>query len=78
MVKPVAKLNPIRTQILGSLIEAKPHTWEQRVIKRGWDDHRPADVLVLVPHVHGETLRFPLAQNVSEDSVNVLAKRWAA
>lgn len=75
VAKPVAKLNPVRAQVLGALIEAKPHSWEQRVIRKGEDGK---DVLALVPHVHGESLRFALAQNVSERSVNVLARRWAA
>ena len=68
------KVNPIHTQILGSLIDAKPHKWEQRTFVRV----DGVETLVMAPHVHGETLRWPLAQNVSDENVDRLAARWGA
>jgi hypothetical protein len=76
MVKPVAKVNPIRAQILGSLIEGTKTTRTQHTLVRNTETGKIDVAEVSVPA--GFALRYPLAQNMSEHNVNVLAGKWIA
>lgn len=62
--------NKIRQQILAGLIETKPASWNKKV----WNDEKKTVDEVKVAH---QGLRYPLAQNVSEQTVERAAKRWA-
>lgn len=80
MVKPSAmpkKVSPIRTQILGSLIEGVQTTRTHKVLVKNRETGK-TDVAELSGHPAGFALRYPLAQHVSEVNVNALAARWAA
>jgi hypothetical protein len=69
------KVNPIRTQILGSLIEGVHTTRTQKILVRRAEDGK-LDVVEQPGKPAGFALRWPLAQNVSEANVEALAKRW--
>jgi hypothetical protein len=71
MPKPVAKIHPIRLAILGGLIETHPASRKHKV----WDAEAGGVVETTIST--GNALRFPLAQNVSAENVERLARRWA-
>jgi hypothetical protein len=78
MVKPVAKLNPIRAAVLGALIEGKDTTRSQKTLLVSVTDAgKRVETLVETQVPAGFALRYPLARNVSDHNVNVLARRWA-
>ncbi|AFQ97369.1 hypothetical protein FGG47_gp33 [Mycobacterium phage Rebeuca] len=66
------KVNPLRQKLLGSLIETKPVSWTQKTVAKGPDGKE-----VVTEHKRTrQGLRYPLAQNVSNDNVERAAKRW--
>lgn len=73
MVKPVKKANLIHQQILGGLIETKPASWECKTLGR---DEDGKEILRTTKQVH-ESLRYPLAQNVSHENVERAARRFS-
>jgi len=66
------KANLIHQQTLASLIETKPVSWTHKQLAKGKDGK---EVLVQTK-VTRDGLRFPLAQNVSDSNLDVMAKRW--
>ena len=65
----------IGAQIVSALIETKPTSWTHKVIDESatTDPKRP---VVIETKREGRELRFPLAQNVSELSVERAAKAF--
>lgn len=70
------KVSPVRTQILGSLIEGVQTTRTHKVLRRNAEGK--LDVVELSGHPAGFALRYPLAQHVQEHHIDALARRWAA
>jgi hypothetical protein len=66
--------NKIRQEILAGLIETKPTSWNRKVWKKDEDDD--GKLVESTVKVNRDSLRFPLAQNISDSSVDALAKRW--
>lgn len=67
------KPSKIRQQLLSSLIERKPTSWS----RTAWATNRDTDELEEVKvKVTRDSLRYPLAQNMSDSAVDALAKRW--
>lgn len=64
--------NRIRTQIVDGLITTAPSTWKKKSLAKDKDGKEKVETT----HVTNEVLRFPLAQNVSDDSVERLARKW--
>lgn len=64
--------NPIRQKVVGDLIHTVPTSWTRKTLGRD-DDGK--EVIEEKP-VNHHTLRYPLAQNVSAESVERLARRW--
>lgn len=65
------RTNPLHQQILSGLLANKPASWARKTLVQvdGRDEVKKTTV------THQE-LRHPLAQNMSEESVERLAKRW--
>ncbi|MGZ6054493.1 MAG: hypothetical protein ACXWOV_02815 [Isosphaeraceae bacterium] len=74
MPKPVAKVNPVRLAILGGLIDSKPGSRTHKVWDETANDGKGAVVETKVST--GTALRWPLAQNVSVENVERLARKW--
>lgn len=72
MPKPIKKANRIHQQLLGGLIETKPTSWERKTLAKDAEGKE----IVNTTKVTKQTLRFPLAQNVSEDNVERASRRW--
>lgn len=70
MPKPTKKANRLHQQLLSGLIDRKPTSWERKLP----DPKDPRRVVT--QKVTRQSLRFPLAQNVSEFNVELAAKRW--
>ena len=66
------KANKLRQTLLAGLIETQKSSWSQKLITRDEDDK---EKVMTVNHEHHQ-LRFPLAANVSEQSVERAAKSW--
>ncbi|AFF28359.1 hypothetical protein FDI09_gp35 [Mycobacterium phage Twister] len=66
------KVDPLRQSLLGSLIETKPVSWTQKSVAKGPDGKE----VVTERKRTRQGLRYPLAQNVSNDNVERAAKRW--
>ncbi|BBC53861.1 hypotheical protein [Mycobacterium phage PP] len=66
------KANPLHQQILGALLETKKVSRKHKSLQEIPND-KP---IIVETTVTGETLRFPLAQNVSGLNVDRAAKRW--
>lgn len=64
--------NKLRMQLLSALLETKKITRTRKVLGKD-DEGKPVDKEVKESI---DALRFPLAQNMSDDSVNRLAGRW--
>lgn len=64
--------NPLAPQILSALIETKPASWELKTLAKDGDGKE----IVKTRKVTNNALRYALAQNVSEESVERLARRW--
>jgi hypothetical protein len=71
------KVSPIRTQILGSLIEGVQTTRTHKVLVKNPVTGK-TDVEEQSGHPAGFALRYPLAQHVQEHHIDALARRWAA
>lgn len=61
-----------RQKVVGDLIHTVPTSWDRKSLKK---DDAGKDV-VESEKVWHQQLRYPLAQNVSAESVERLAKRW--
>jgi hypothetical protein len=72
MPKPTAVLHPQRQKLLGALIETQKSTTTVKVLVK--DENGKEDVKSI--STTRDILRWPLAQNVSEQSVEALAGRW--
>lgn len=70
MPKPTRQPNKLHQQILGSLVDTRPASWEHKKI----DPEDPKKVVTT--KVTSALLKSALAQNVSEQSVEQAAKRW--
>ncbi|QFG12566.1 hypothetical protein PBI_TOAKA_67 [Mycobacterium phage Toaka] len=68
------KASPIHQQILSGLLATKPVTSTFKTVVKG-DDGKDT---VVETKVVRQGLRAPLAQNVSEENVDRMAKRWLA
>lgn len=66
------KANKLRQQMLAGLIETKPSSWERKSLSK---DEDGKEVLSSTKITH-DALRYPLAQNVSDESVERTARRW--
>lgn len=78
MVKPQARLNPIRTAVLGALIETVPASRKHKTLVDVVQPDGKVKVEVQETSIStGRALRFPLAQSMSEHNVDRLAARWA-
>lgn len=64
--------NKLRQQLLAGLIETKPSSWERKSLSK---DEEGKEVVSSTKVTH-DALRYPLAQNVSDDSVERTARRW--
>ncbi|ASZ75496.1 hypothetical protein KIW74_gp32 [Mycobacterium phage Kimona] len=66
------KANPLHQKVLAGLIETKPFSWSQKKLGKDKDGKEVVNKV----KVTGTALRYPLAQNVSEDNVERIARRW--
>ena len=66
------KPNPIKLQIVDALLSMSPSSWERKSISR--DDN--GKEVVATSRVVRSVLRYPLAQNVSDQSVESVAARF--
>lgn len=64
--------NKMRTQIVDSLIATTPAVWKKKVVKRDEDGKEVFETI----DVAASALRFPLAQNMSDENVERLARKW--
>lgn len=62
------KTNQLHQQILASLTDTKPSTWEQKLFDK--DDN------LVKKKITNQELRKPLSRNVSEANIEIAAKRW--
>ena len=69
---PKRQQSKIRQQMIAGLIEKRPATRTRHV----WGKDSEGELTPTTVKETVEELRFPLAQNVSEESVERLAKRW--
>ena len=72
MPKPEAHPHPLRQKLLGGLIETQKSTTTVKTLVKDKDVKEDVETISTTRDV----LRFPLAQNVSEQNVNRLAGRW--
>lgn len=68
------KANPIHLQLLGGLLETKKVSWTQKKVDPRSENPRKPELIEVVRD--GSELKYPLARNVSEASVEQAAKRW--
>lgn len=68
------KANPVHQQLLSGLIATKPTTRTHKVLERDGEGKEVISETKIV----GTTLAFPLANNVSEENVDRMARRWIA
>jgi hypothetical protein len=66
------KINKVHQEILSGLIETRPTSWNRKV----WTNDEDGLTVESTVKVTRQSLRFPFAQNMSEESVDALAKRW--
>lgn len=64
--------NKVKQQIVSNLIETRPASWNRKVLSKNEEGKEVVETV----KVSQSELRFPLAQNLSWDSVERLAKRW--
>ena len=67
------KANPLHLQILSALIETKPVSWVKRTLDPNSDPKKP---VVNKTTVAGFEVVSALAQNVSSENIDRIAKRW--
>ena len=72
VAKPQKKANRIHQQLLAGLIETKPTSWSRKDLGKD-KDGKEIVTTTQVPHL---ALRYPLAQNVSEESVERSSRKW--
>jgi hypothetical protein len=65
----------LHQQLLAALTATKPTSWTHYTIDPESPDQRKPNLIKT--KVTGTELRFPLAQNVSEENVERAAARWA-
>lgn len=70
--KPIAKANLVRQQILAGLVATRPTSW---VHKKLIDKSDPKSKVTKTRVTHTELVN-PLAQNMSDANLNILARRW--
>lgn len=66
------KQNKLKVQVIDGLISVSPSTWTRKVLGKDGDGKETVENERVVRDV----LRFPLAQNVSNDNVERAASRW--
>lgn len=64
--------NPIRQRIVGDLIHTLPTSWTRKTLGKSGDGKEVIEE-TKVKHL---SLRFPLAQNVSDENVERIARRF--
>lgn len=74
MSKPTAKLNLVHQQVLAGLTATRPTAWDHKVIVPATSTEKEKVDKVKVV---GTEVRYPLAQNVSEENIERAAVRWA-
>lgn len=72
MAKPQKKANRVHQQALSALIETKPLSYTKKTLGKDVDGKE----IVVNQTVTYESLRYPLAQNVSDENVERAARRW--
>lgn len=72
VAKPQKKANRVHQQMLAGLIETKPVSYTKKTLGRD----REGKEIVVNQTVTYESLRYPLAQNVSDENVERAARRW--
>lgn len=73
--KPQGKSNLLHQKILADLIEEKPAGRVHKRIDPESTDSKKPDVITT--KMSGSELRYPLARNVSDLSINRSAERWS-
>ncbi|EKF23069.1 hypothetical protein C731_2967 [Mycolicibacterium hassiacum DSM 44199] len=68
------KVSPLRQQVLAALIKTRPTAWTQKKVDLRSENPRKPELIEVVHD--GSELKYPLARNVSEASVEQAAKRW--
>lgn len=66
------KNNTLHQQVLAGLIETRDASWNRKVIRK---DDEGKEVVDTVKQKR-EALRFPLAANLSDANVQIVAERW--
>lgn len=66
------KNKAVQVRLLAGLTETQASSWDRKNLSR---DKEGKEVLDTVKVTH-TVVRYPLAQNVSEDNVERAAKRW--
>lgn len=66
------RTNPLHQQTLSALLATKPVTTTFKKLVKGSDGKDQ----VIERKVTRQGLRFPLAQNVSDHNVDIMARRW--
>ncbi|AVR76922.1 hypothetical protein SEA_GREEDYLAWYER_63 [Mycobacterium phage GreedyLawyer] len=66
------RTNPMHQQILSGLLANKPVTRSHKFLAKGADGKE----IVLETKVKRQVLRFPLAENISEDNIDRAARAW--
>lgn len=66
------KPSVMRQQLLAGLIETKPSSWKAKTIRKDEDGKEVVETVT----VNQTSLKYPLAHNMSEASVEALSRRW--
>lgn len=76
MAPKIDRTNPLHLSLLSNLLATKPVSWIRKtLVPNPKDAEKP---LVVETKITGSELRYPLARNVSELSVDRAARKWAA
>ena len=66
------KNNAIHTKVVDGLVSISPSVWKKKDLVTDKDGKEQ----VVTTSITRSALRYPLAQNVSDDNVERLARRW--
>ena len=66
------KPSKLRQQIVAGLIATKPSSWDRKSISKDEDGKE----IVTTRRQRHDALKFPFAQNMSDDAVDRLSERW--
>ncbi|KRD08612.1 hypothetical protein ASE48_08600 [Mycobacterium sp. Root265] len=71
---PKKSLIAVHQHILGSLLALRPASWVHKTLVPATSTSKETVVKTTISH---QELRFPFAQNVSEQNIDIAAKRWS-